>query len=87
MIYQAMGRSAASSAALTRLKALASTDWAYGIACVHAFRGERDDALRLLAQAIALRDPDLWNIKGEPAFRSLTGDARYRQLLDRMKLP
>src|SRR5271163_2646512 len=37
-ITYALGRRADSDAAAKRLTELASADWAYGIACVHAYR-------------------------------------------------
>ncbi len=86
-INYALGRRSDSDAALERLTELASADWAYGIACVHAYRAESDAAFVWLERAFTQKDANLWAIKGEPLLRPLKGDPRYRAFLRKMNLP
>ena len=86
-ITYALGRRSDSDAALKRLTELASADWAYGIACVHAYRGESDAAFLWLERAFTQKDANLWAIKGEPLLRPLKGDPRYKAFLRKMNLP
>jgi hypothetical protein len=74
-------------AALDRLTQLARDDWASGIAGVHAYRGEFDESFRWLDRAFALKDVDIWAIKGDPIFANLWPDPRFRVLLRKMNLP
>jgi len=60
---------------------------AYQFGEVHAWRGETDEAFRWLELAYQRRDGGLADIVGAPSVRSLIGDARYADLLRRMKLP
>ncbi len=86
-ITYALGRRAESDAALKRLTELASADWAYGIACVHAYRGENDVAFLWLERAFTQKDANLWAIKAEPFLRPVEGDPRYKALLKKLNLP
>jgi hypothetical protein len=84
---------AASSAAveadveLRKLESQHSGDMAMWIAEVHAFRGEKDIARSWLDRAYAQKDIFLWLIKGDPLFRNLDGDPRYKAFLRKMNLP
>jgi hypothetical protein len=57
------------------------------IAGVYAWRGEIDKAFEWLERAYRARNAGLTWLKIDPNFRSLRGDARYRALLRKMKLP
>jgi TolB-like protein len=87
IVHSAMGHNAESDAALAALTKRDADNWAFGIASVHAFRGERDQAFAWLDRAFTQRDEDLVDIQGEPLFAGLHGDPRYKALLRKMKLP
>jgi TolB-like protein/DNA-binding winged helix-turn-helix (wHTH) protein len=59
----------------------------YGIAEIYAWRGEKDKAFEWAERAYAERDMGITWLKIDTYFRSLRGDARYRALLHKMKLP
>jgi TolB-like protein/Tfp pilus assembly protein PilF len=59
----------------------------YHRALAHGAAGDRDGALRLLAQAFDDRDPAIINVAVDPRFRALVGDPRYKALVDRLALP
>lgn len=63
------------------------TSWSSEIARVYAFRGEKDHALEWLEKAYKMRDEDLFFIKGDPLFKSLEADPRYKAFLRKMNLP
>jgi TolB-like protein len=83
----AIGQRAASDDALSRLTAVAADDWAFGIAAVHAYRGEKDQAFQWLERAYAQRDVDLFLLKANREFAPITADPRYGAFLRRMNLP
>jgi serine/threonine-protein kinase len=88
MVYHALGRKAESDAALARLVQASSDTWPYSVATVHAYRGERDEAIEWLEKACAARDSDLLEgIRGDPEFAPLRHDPRYKELLRKMNLP
>jgi TolB-like protein/Tfp pilus assembly protein PilF len=88
-IFHSLGRKADSDAALKRLTELTSeTNSAYDIAGVHAYRGEREEAISWLERALAnKRDPVIYLIKSSILLKSLKEDARYKAILRKMKLP
>ena len=61
-------------------------EYAFGIAAIHAFRGENDAAFLSLERAFTQRD-GLWNIKSQPSLNLLKGDPRYKAFLKKMNLP
>jgi serine/threonine-protein kinase len=86
MVYSALGRRTESDVALNSLiERFASRDW-YGIAEVHAYRGEVDDAFRWLDRAYREHDIGMLDLKTDPLLRSLHGDPRFQALLSRMRL-
>ena len=87
IVHSAMGHKAKSDAALAALTKGYADQWAFGIASVHAFRGERDEALAWLDRAVTQRDEDLIDIKAEPLIAGLHADPRYKAILRKMKLP
>ena len=86
MAYFALGSKADSDAALAQMiKGQANRPFL--IARVYAFRGEADDALKWLERAYAEKDSVLSLIKGDPAFKKIEGDPRYKAFLRKMNLP
>jgi hypothetical protein len=63
------------------------SSWPSEIARVYAFRGEKDRAFEWLERAYKARDEDLYFIKGDPLFKTLEGDSRYKAFLHKMNLP
>jgi adenylate cyclase len=87
MILQAVGRGAESDAALKALIAkFADTD-AYMVAMNYAYRGDRDQAIQWLDRAYRQRDIDLVEIVGEPLFKKIADDPRFKAFLRKMNLP
>lgn len=87
MAYFAAGRKAESDAQLTAAIRLNGDDWAFEIARVYAFRGEKDRAFEWLDRAYETRDEDLYSIVGDPLLKNLEGDPRYKAFLHKMNLP
>ena len=88
MAYFALGRKADSDSALAKLLKGHAEQYAFRIAQVYGFRGETDEALKWLDRAYAQKDSGgLPVIKGDPAFRKIEGDARYKAFLRKMNLP
>ncbi len=86
MVYSAMGRRTESDAALNSLTEKFASSDAYGIAEVHAYRGEIDDAFRWLDRAYREHDFGMLGLKTDPLLRNLHGDPRFQALLTRMRL-
>jgi TolB-like protein/Tfp pilus assembly protein PilF len=84
--YHALGRAADSNAALTTLIAGGAGNYAYEIAEVYAYRGERDEALKWLERAYVQKDAVLKWIARDPCFAKLELDPRYKAFLRKMKL-
>jgi TolB-like protein/Tfp pilus assembly protein PilF len=87
LVYHAMKRNAESDAALARATKADAGRWAYGIAEVHAYRGEIDPAFTWLDRAYRQKDVVLYRLKGDPLLRNLEPDTRHKALLKRMNLP
>jgi TolB-like protein/Tfp pilus assembly protein PilF len=86
MVYHALGRRRESDLSLEQATRRFATNWAYGIAQVHAYRGDRDGAFHWLDTALAQRDPDLQLVKADPLLNNLHGDPRFGLFLRRMHL-
>ena len=85
-----LGHAREARAALEALTAKADSgesDTAYGLAAVHAWRGERDGAFEWLERAWGRHDFRMRWIKIDSFLRSLRGDPRYNALLEKMNLP
>jgi adenylate cyclase len=87
LAHYALGHRQASDAAFEQLTKLAAGDWAFGIATVHAYRGEVDQAFEWLARAYAQKDVDLSVFKGDPISAKIWPDPRYKAFLRKMNLP
>jgi adenylate cyclase len=86
-VYYALGRKAESDAALSRAERDVATQGPYLIAQTHAFRHETDAAFQWLERAYREKDFSLQYIKGEPLFKNVANDPRYKALLKKMNLP
>ena len=86
MIFHALHRNGESDASLRLAERVAAEEWAYEIACAHAFRGERDAAFQWLDRAYVQKDFLMEYVKSEWALKGLEGDARYKALLRKMNL-
>ena len=86
MAYAALGRRTESDAALNSLTEKFASKDAYGVASVHAYRGEIDDAFRWLDGAYGTHDQGMLHLKTDPLLRNLHGDPRFQALLSRMRL-
>jgi TolB-like protein/Tfp pilus assembly protein PilF len=85
MAYFAMGAKADSDAMLVQmLKGYAT--YPFFIARVYVFRGETDETLKWLERAYAQKDSLLSSIRGDPAFKKIEGDPRYKAFLRKMNL-
>jgi TolB-like protein/DNA-binding winged helix-turn-helix (wHTH) protein/lipoprotein NlpI len=87
LAYHALGREQDSNAALNALIAKYESGAAYQIAQVYAYRGESDKSLEWLERAYQKRDPGLTEINSDPVFKNIRRDARYIELLKKMRLP
>jgi TolB-like protein/DNA-binding winged helix-turn-helix (wHTH) protein/Tfp pilus assembly protein PilF len=87
LAYYALGRAADSDAALSKLTAEGAANYAYEIAEVYAYRGERDQALKWLDRAYVQRDATLRWIKRDPSFAKLEAEPRYQAFVRKMNLP
>jgi tetratricopeptide (TPR) repeat protein len=86
MAYFAFGRKADSDAALAQM-IKGQADRPFLIARVYGFRGEADETLKWLERAYAEKDSLLCIVKGEPAFKKIASDSRYKAFLRKMNLP
>jgi TolB-like protein len=86
LIYWAMGRRGESDAALNSLTHKFASIDTYGIAVVHAYRGEIDEAFRWLDRAYRGHVYGMLDLKTDPLLRNLHGDPRFQALLSRMRL-
>ena len=86
IVYWAMGRRTESNAALNSLTDKFASIDAYGVAAVHAYRGEIDDAFRWLDRAYRAHDVGMLALKTDPLLRNLHGDPRFQAMLVRMRL-
>ena len=87
LVYHALGQKADAEAALTRATDVSAGSGAYGLAEVHAFRGEFNEAFNWLDRAYAQKDLELFQIKGDPLLKGLESDPRYKAFLRKMNLP
>jgi TolB-like protein/DNA-binding winged helix-turn-helix (wHTH) protein len=83
----ALGRHQESDTALARLLAQHSSDAAYQVAQVYAYRGEVDRAFEWLNRAYLQHDPGLLWFKTDLKLKSLRNDPRYALLLKKLNLP
>jgi TolB-like protein/Flp pilus assembly protein TadD len=87
LVSHKFGRKAESDAALARLVDSTSNGniWAYGVALVHAYRNERDQAFEWLGKSRDARGGDL-SMLGDPLLKPLHEDPRWSALMKSMNL-
>jgi eukaryotic-like serine/threonine-protein kinase len=84
IVYCGMGRHTESLAALNSLTEKFASSDAYGIAEVHAYCGQIDDAFQWLERAYRGHDFGMPAVKMDPLLRNLRKDPRFQALLTRM---
>jgi serine/threonine-protein kinase len=85
IVHQALGHRIESDAAIREIERSSSSSHSH-LAAVYGERGEADKAFEHLEQSYARRDPALTEVKSNPHFRSLHGDARWSAFLKKMGL-
>jgi TolB-like protein/tetratricopeptide (TPR) repeat protein len=84
--YRAQGRTADANAGLQKMVDN-SAGSEFQVAEAYAYFGNVDQAFAWLDRAVALRDPGIQWLRGDPLLRNLTRDPRYTALLRRLNLP
>jgi len=87
IVLQVAGRQADADAALKLLAAKFGDSDAYYVAMNYAYRDDHDLALQWLERAYKQKDSGFVEIVGEPLFKNLAADPRYRAFLRKMNLP
>jgi tetratricopeptide (TPR) repeat protein len=87
VILQAAGRQAEADEALQAQIARWADTGAFFVAVTYAYRGEHDHALEWLERAYRQKDASLDEIVGEPLFKTMADDPRFKAFLRKMKLP
>ncbi len=87
MVYDALGRSAEADKLFATFEKKHAADDARGVAAVYARRGNKDLAFHWLDLAYQHREMSLTDILTDPLFNNLAADARFQDLLTKMKLP
>ena len=87
LVYFALGRHTEADTELAALENRSANDAAFGIARIHVYRREIDQAFAWLDRAVVQRDPECSDIKNDPLLQNLRGDNRYKLLLQKMQLP
>ena len=87
IVLQAAGRHAEADEALKALATKYADSDAYYLAMNYAYRDDHDLALQWLERAYQQKDTGFVEIIGEPLFKNLANDARYKAFLHKMKLP
>ena len=89
MAYHAVHRKQQADAALKALETPSPGEepWYFGVARAYLFRGQKDEVFTWLEKAYARKGGDLWLIKGDPFFKNIGDDPRYKALLHKMNLP
>ena len=82
MVYHALGRASESNETLAALIDEYEQGWAYNIAYVLAYRGERDRAFEWLDKAVRYNDPGLSLIPNENFFANIHDDPRWLPFLE-----
>lgn len=82
-----LGHARASQQALDTLKSQFAAGYAFQIAAVHAWRGEKGQAFAWLDRALAQRDVGMARLRQDPTLAKLHGDPRFAELVDKMGFP
>ncbi len=84
---QAAGRLAEADKELEALIARWGDTGAYFVAQTYAYRGDYELALEWLERAYKQKDASLVEIVGEPLFKGMADDPRFKAFLRKMNLP
>jgi serine/threonine-protein kinase len=87
IILQAAGHQTEADEALKAQIAYWADTGAYAVAMSYAYRGDHDLALQWLERAYQQKDGGLVEIVGEPLFKSMANDPRFKAFLHKMNLP
>jgi tetratricopeptide (TPR) repeat protein len=87
MAEYSLGHERESLLALDELKAKFATGFAFQIAQVHAWRGDRDATFEWLDRAYVLRDSGLPRLRGDWGFDKVKDDPRYAALIRKLGFP
>ncbi|MFZ2508935.1 MAG: tetratricopeptide repeat protein [Steroidobacteraceae bacterium] len=87
VVLQALGRKAEADEALKSLISHWADTWPFYVAQTYAYRGDHDRALEWLERAYKQKDSGLTVLVGEPLFKGMADDPRYKAFLRKMKLP
>jgi tetratricopeptide (TPR) repeat protein len=87
MAEHTLGHAKESQQALDQFIANGGQERAYGIAQIHAWRGEKDKAFEWLDRAYQQHSSDLYDFRNDVTLASLRGDARFAAMLRKMNLP
>ncbi len=87
VFLQATGRQAEADAALHAQFAQWADTGAYYISITYAYRGDHEQAIEWLERAYEQKDTFLSTIIGEPLFKNIADDPRFRAFLHKMNLP
>jgi TolB-like protein/Flp pilus assembly protein TadD len=84
-----LGCRSQAQALVARARALEGTRYVppFHLALAHTALGDTDEAFAALDQAWLDRDPALATLDAEPRFEPLRGDERYRELVERLRIP
>jgi hypothetical protein len=87
IVLQAAGRHAEADEALKALATKYADTDAYFVAMTYAYRDDRDLSLQWLERAYQQKEGAFIEIVGEPLFKNLANDPRYKAFLRKMNLP
>ena len=87
LAYHGLGKKKESDAALADYIEKFQNNWAFQIAEIYGYRGEKDKAFEWLERAYKQRDGGLMQVKGSALLRGVQRDPRYRAFLQKLKLP
>jgi TolB-like protein/Tfp pilus assembly protein PilF len=87
IVLKAVGRQAQVAAALATQEKLLRDVGAYFIAQNYAYLGDVDRSFGWLDRAYRQKDPALIEIFGEPLFKNMAHDSRFKDFLRKMNLP
>ncbi len=87
LAYHALQRKKEADDALNEFTQKHQHEWPYLLAQLHAFRGEKNEAIFWLEKSYTSKDSWLYWLKGDPLLKNLKGDTRHKEILMKMNLP
>jgi TolB-like protein/Flp pilus assembly protein TadD len=87
IVLQAVGRRSEADEALQSLATKYASSDAYSVGMNYAYRNDHDAALQWLERAYKQKESGFVEIVGEPLFKNLKDDPRFKALLKKMNLP